>query len=151
MTVASPAMTEGYGDLPELNAVAFRGGRYFTGDLGRIDDDGMLYLEGRKKLLIETGGFKVDPIEVEAVLNAHPAVTESVVVGVDTEVAGEQRVKARRRRAAASPTSASWSSSAASAWPTSRSRRKSNSATRSRRARSARSCGNTSSEERAAS
>jgi long-chain acyl-CoA synthetase len=94
VTVASPAMTEGYGDLPELNAVAFRGGRYFTGDLGRIDAEGMLYLEGRKKLLIETGGFKIDPIEVEAVLDTHPAVSESVVVGVDTDVAGEQRVKA---------------------------------------------------------
>jgi long-chain acyl-CoA synthetase len=94
VTVKSPASTDGYGDLPELNAVAFRDGRYYTGDLGRIDAGGMLYLEGRKKLLIETGGFKVDPIEVEAVLDAHPAVSESVVVGVDTEVAGEQRVKA---------------------------------------------------------
>ncbi|MBN9623242.1 MAG: acyl--CoA ligase, partial [Actinobacteria bacterium] len=94
VTVASPAMTEGYGDLPELSAVAFRDGRYFTGDLGRIDADGMLFIEGRKKLLIETGGFKVDPIEVEAVLAGHPQVVESVVVGVDTEVAGEQRVRA---------------------------------------------------------
>lgn len=94
VTVRSAAMTAGYGDLPELNAVAFQGGRYFTGDLGRIDAEGMLYLEGRKKLLIETGGFKIDPIEVEAVLDAHPAVSESVVVGVDTDVAGEQRVKA---------------------------------------------------------
>jgi long-chain acyl-CoA synthetase len=94
VTVKSPAATLGYGDLPELNAVAFRDGRYYTGDLGRIDGDGMLFIEGRKKLLIETGGFKIDPIEVEAVLNAHPQVSESVVVGVDTEVAGEQRVKA---------------------------------------------------------
>ncbi len=94
VTVASPAATLGYGDLPELNAVAFRGGRFYTGDLGRIDHEGMLYLVGRKKLLIETGGFKVDPIEVEAVIESHPAVAESVVVGVDTDVAGEQRVKA---------------------------------------------------------
>lgn len=94
VTVAGPAVTEGYGDLPELSAVAFRGGRYFTGDLGRIDEGGMVFLEGRKKLLIETGGFKVDPIEVEAVLVDHPAVADAVVVGVDTEVAGEQRVKA---------------------------------------------------------
>jgi long-chain acyl-CoA synthetase len=94
VTVAGPALTEGYADLPELSAVAFRDGRYFTGDLGRIDPDGMLYIEGRKKLLIETGGFKVDPIEIEAVLVDHPAVAQAVVVGVDTEVAGEQRVKA---------------------------------------------------------
>ncbi len=94
VTVASAAATSGYGDLPELNAIAFRDGRFFTGDLGRIDHGGMLYIVGRKKLLIETGGFKVDPIEVEAVINSHPAVAESVVVGVDTDVAGEQRVKA---------------------------------------------------------
>ncbi len=94
MTVAGAAITAGYGDLPELNAVAFREGRYFTGDLGRYDEAGRLYLEGRKKLLIETGGFKVDPIEVEAVLLDHPAVAEAVVVGVDTAVPGEQRVKA---------------------------------------------------------
>lgn len=94
VTVASAAATAGYGDLPELNAVAFRDGRFYTGDLGRIDHEGMLYIVGRKKLLIETGGFKVDPIEVEAVIDSHPAVSESVVVGVDTDVAGEQRVKA---------------------------------------------------------
>src|SRR4051794_8920022 len=85
VTVAGPMVTEGYGDLPELNAVAFREGRYFTGDLGRIDQEGMLYLEGRKKLLIETGGFKVDPIEIEAVLLAHPEIAEAVVVGIDTD------------------------------------------------------------------
>jgi long-chain acyl-CoA synthetase len=94
VTVTSPSSTEGYGDLPELNAAAFRDGAFFTGDLGRLDGDGMLFLEGRKKLLIELGGFKVDPIEVEAVIDAHPGVAESVVVGVDTERAGEQRVKA---------------------------------------------------------
>ncbi len=94
VTVASAGATSGYGDLPELNAIAFRDGRFFTGDLGRIDHEGMLTIVGRKKLLIETGGFKVDPIEVEAVIDSHPAVSESVVVGVDTDVAGEQRVKA---------------------------------------------------------
>lgn len=94
VTVAGEAVTAGYSDLPELSAVAFRDGRYFTGDLGRIDAAGMLYLEGRKKLLIETGGFKVDPIEVEAVLLDHPEIAEAVVVGLDTDVAGEQRVKA---------------------------------------------------------
>jgi long-chain acyl-CoA synthetase len=94
VTVASPSSTKGYGDLEDLNKMAFRDGRFFTGDLGRLDQDGMLYLVGRKKLLIELGGFKVDPIEVEAVIDSHPGVAESVVVGVDTERAGEQRVKA---------------------------------------------------------
>ena len=48
MTVASPAVTLGYGDLPELSKTAFRDGRFFTGDLGRIDERGMLYLVGRR-------------------------------------------------------------------------------------------------------
>jgi long-chain acyl-CoA synthetase len=94
ITVASPAATQGYAEMPELNEVAFRDGHFFTGDLGRLDEDGLLYVVGRKKLLIETGGFKVDPIEVEAVIDDHPAVAESVVVGVETEIPGEQRVKA---------------------------------------------------------
>jgi long-chain acyl-CoA synthetase len=94
VTVASPAMTGGYIGLDELNREAFRGGRFFTGDLGRLDSDGALAIVGRKKLLIETGGFKVDPIEVEAVIDEFPGVAESVVVGVDTEVPGEQTVKA---------------------------------------------------------
>jgi long-chain acyl-CoA synthetase len=94
VTVRSEAMTDGYGDLPALTAEAFRGGTYFTGDLGHLDELGMLFIDGRKKLLIETGGFKVDPIEVEAVIVEHPAVSEAVVVGVDTEIAGEQRIKA---------------------------------------------------------
>jgi long-chain acyl-CoA synthetase len=94
VTVASPGATHGYGDLPELNALAFREGRFFTGDLGHLDEDGMLFLVGRKKLLIETGGFKVDPIEIEAVVDSHPAVVEAVVVGLETGVSGEERVKA---------------------------------------------------------
>jgi long-chain acyl-CoA synthetase len=92
--VSSPAATVGYSDLPELNEIAFRDGRYYTGDLGRLDEEGMVYVVGRKKLLIETGGFKVDPIEVEEVLHSHPAVVEAVVVGVETGVAGENSVKA---------------------------------------------------------
>ncbi len=94
IAVASPAATRGYAEMPELNELAFRDGHFLTGDLGRFDEDGLLYVVGRKKLLIETGGFKIDPIEVEAVIDAHPAVAESVVVGVDTEIPGEQRVKA---------------------------------------------------------
>jgi long-chain acyl-CoA synthetase len=94
VTVAGPAVTEGYIGLDELNAVAFQGGRYFTGDLGRLDDEGALTIVGRKKLLIETGGYKVDPIEVEQVLDGHPAVAESIVVGIDTKAVGEQQLKA---------------------------------------------------------
>lgn len=96
ITVASPAMTAGYAgaDMTELNEAAFRGGSYLTGDMGFIDADGMLYVTGRKKLLIDVGGYKVDPIEVEDVIGQHPQVGEVVVVGVPGEVQGEEAVKA---------------------------------------------------------
>jgi long-chain acyl-CoA synthetase len=94
LVVSGPAVARGYADLTEANRESFRDGRYFTGDLGRIDAEGRVFITGRKKLFIETRGHKVDPIEVEDVLVAHPDVREAVVVGVDSGVAGEEIVKA---------------------------------------------------------
>jgi long-chain acyl-CoA synthetase len=94
IAVASPAATTGYADLEEVNRVAFRDGRFVTGDLGSLDERGQLYIKGRKKLLIEVGGYKVDPIEVEDVLAAHDKVDGVVVVGVAGAAAGEETVKA---------------------------------------------------------
>jgi long-chain acyl-CoA synthetase len=94
VTVASPSASAGYADAEEANLESFRDGRYFTGDLGRLDEDGQLYLEGRKKLLIEVGGYKVDPVEVQDVICAHPAVSEAIVVGVAGQAEGEEAVKA---------------------------------------------------------
>lgn len=94
VTVASPSASTGYADAEEDNREAFRDGRYFTGDLGRLDEQGWLYLAGRKKLLIEVGGYKVDPIEVQDVICEHPAVGEAIVVGVAGESEGEETVKA---------------------------------------------------------
>lgn len=94
VTVKSPAATNGYAEMDEPNRHAFRDGWYFTGDLGRLDEEGMLYLTGRKKLLIEVGGYKVDPIEVQDVVEAHPGVGEAIVLGVPGKVEGEEAVKA---------------------------------------------------------
>ncbi len=94
VTVKSPAATNGYAEMDEPNRHAFRDGWYFTGDLGRLDDEGLLYLAGRTKLLIEVGGYKVDPIEVQDVLEAHPSIEEAIVVGVAGENEGEELVKA---------------------------------------------------------
>lgn len=94
VTVTSPAASRGYADAEQANRESFRDGRFFTGDLGRVGDDGLLYLEGRKKLLIEVGGYKVDPIEVQDVISAHPSVNEAIVVGVGGEPEGEELVKA---------------------------------------------------------
>jgi acyl-CoA synthetase (AMP-forming)/AMP-acid ligase II len=92
--VKTPGMTKGYMDVePAVNAV-FRNGGMMTGDLGRIGDNGHLYITGRIKFIVEVSGMKVDPIEVEDVLMSHPAVADAVVVGVPDPRTGEQRLKA---------------------------------------------------------
>lgn len=93
IAVKSPSMTTGYYGLPEETEKAFRGGYYFTGDLGRIDEEGYIYIVGRKKLLINVAGNKVDPIEVENLLLKHPEIKEVVVLGVKDNH-GNESVKA---------------------------------------------------------
>lgn len=92
--IASPATTSGYAGDPDVNATAFVDGRFRTGDLGRLDEAGRLILTGRAKLLIDVGGFKVDPIEVQDVVEAHPAVEQAVVLGVPGGGVGDEVVKA---------------------------------------------------------
>jgi long-chain acyl-CoA synthetase len=81
LAIKSQTLTQGYHNLPELNREVFIGGCFLTGDLGKKDERGRIYLVGRKKIFIDTGGHKVDPIEVEDVLHQHPQVKEAVVVG----------------------------------------------------------------------
>jgi acyl-CoA synthetase (AMP-forming)/AMP-acid ligase II len=78
----TPATFEGYWNLPEKTAEAFRDGYCSVGDLARRDEDGYLYLVDRKSNMIITGGENVYPTEVEAVLGGHPAVREAAVVGL---------------------------------------------------------------------
>jgi long-chain acyl-CoA synthetase len=94
IAVKSPALTRGYAGLAELNRRTFRDGYFLTNDRGRLDDDGRLYITGRKQLLIDVKGDKVDPVEVEDVLAVHPKVREVVVVGVESGVEGEDIIKA---------------------------------------------------------
>jgi long-chain acyl-CoA synthetase len=89
IAVKSPSMTTGYYGLPEESAKVFKNGYYFTGDLGRIDPDGYIYIVGRKKLFINISGNKVDPAEVENVLSTHPLVIEAAVLGVYDDKGGE--------------------------------------------------------------
>lgn len=90
----SSSLTKGYLNQDKLNATAFPGGRFVTGDLGRVDADGNVFIKGRSKLIIEVAGHKVDPLEIEEVLVGHPAVGEAVVVGLPNPRTGEQRLKA---------------------------------------------------------
>ncbi len=86
-------VSAGYWRRPELRAVDVTGDGWFrTGDLGRLADDGYLTLVGRTKDLVISGGLNVYPAEVEAVLDAHPAVRESAVVGVPDPDLGEAAV-----------------------------------------------------------
>ncbi len=79
----------GYFDLPEETARALDGGWYHTGDLAEQDEDGYLYVVGRKKEVIRTGGESVAPVEVEAALTGFPALAEVAVVGLPDERWGE--------------------------------------------------------------
>lgn len=88
--VAAATATRAYDGLPAVTAQCFKAGWFFTGDLGHIDQQGDLFITGRKKLLINVAGFKVDPLEVEAVLSRHPAVADVVVVGAMQGALGEK-------------------------------------------------------------
>ena len=79
----------GYHKDPKATAEEFSNGFWRSGDLGYIDDAGFLYLVDRKKDMVITGGFNVYAAEVEAALNAHPAVSNSAVVGVPHDEWGE--------------------------------------------------------------
>jgi long-chain acyl-CoA synthetase len=81
---------KGYYRRPEATAEAFRGGWFHSGDMGRQDGDGYLYIVDRKKDMIIRGGFNVYPREVEEILYAHPAVREAAVVGVPNANYGEE-------------------------------------------------------------
>ena len=82
----------GYWNAPELTAEAMRGGWFHTGDLGRLDEDGYLYVVDRKKDLIIRGGFNVFPRDVEEALLEHPAVAQACVVGRPDPAHGEEVV-----------------------------------------------------------
>ena len=81
---------KGYLNNPEATAEVFTGGWLHTGDLGYVDEDGFLFIVGRKKELIIRGGYNVYPTEIEDVLHAHPAITEAAVVGVPDDRLGEE-------------------------------------------------------------
>uniref|UniRef100_A0A7V3YKC1 Long-chain fatty acid--CoA ligase n=1 Tax=Candidatus Caldatribacterium californiense TaxID=1454726 RepID=A0A7V3YKC1_9BACT len=87
--LAGDPVSPGYFANPEENAQAFREGWFCTGDLGRIDERGILYIEGRKKEVIIVSGFNVYPQEVEEVLLGFPGVAQAAVVGVKRELRGE--------------------------------------------------------------
>ena len=91
--VRGPNVMLGYWEAPEATAAVLRDGWLRTGDIGRLDADGFLYLAGRRSDMIKTGAHRVHPNDIEEVLAEIPGVAESAVVGVDDATLG-QAVKA---------------------------------------------------------
>ncbi|WP_193196880.1 class I adenylate-forming enzyme family protein [Nostoc sp. MG11] len=89
LVIKSQALTKGYCNQPQLNQQVFKDGSFFTGDLGKKDEAGRIYITGRKQIFIDTGGHKVDPLEIENILITHHQVKEAVVVGIKGLYAGE--------------------------------------------------------------
>jgi long-chain acyl-CoA synthetase len=81
---------KGYWNRPDATEEAIKDGWFFTGDMGKVDDDGYYFIVDRKKELIIRGGYNVYPREVEEVLYEHPAVREAAVVGIPDDEWGEE-------------------------------------------------------------
>ncbi|WP_392532415.1 acyl--CoA ligase [Nostoc sp. C117] len=89
VVVKAPNVIDGYENNPEANATAFVNGWFRTGDQGTLDEDGYLRLTGRIKELINRGGEKISPLEVDDILLRHPAVAEALAFAVPHKSLGE--------------------------------------------------------------
>ncbi len=90
LLVRAPNVVQGYWNKPDATEETFVDGWLHTGDLGRIDDDGLLYIVDRKKDMINRGGENVYSIEVESALAGAPGVSEVVAIGVPDDMMGEK-------------------------------------------------------------
>jgi long-chain acyl-CoA synthetase len=90
LAIRGDNLMKGYWRRPEATAEAIPDGWFRSGDLGRIDSDGCLFIVDRKKELIIRGGYNVYPREIEEVLYEHPAVVEAAVIGVPDASLGEE-------------------------------------------------------------
>lgn len=88
--VRSPSNAQQYWNLPEASAETFIEGWVATGDIGRVDEDGFLYIVDRKKDLVIRGGENIYPLEVEGALLTYPGVHEAAVYGIPHDTWGEE-------------------------------------------------------------
>jgi acyl-CoA synthetase (AMP-forming)/AMP-acid ligase II len=90
VSIKGPNVIRGYENNPQANAESFTNGWFRTGDEGYLDDEGYLTLTGRIKELINRGGEKISPREIDEVLLSHPAVAEVVCFAIPDRVYGEE-------------------------------------------------------------
>jgi len=79
----------GYWNDPAETARVLKNGLYYTGDIGRMDEDGYIYVVGRVKDIVKVGGFRVSPKEIEEALLRIDEIHEAAVIGVDDPILGE--------------------------------------------------------------
>lgn len=89
IVIKGPQLMKGYLKNEEATKQAIRNGWLYSGDLGRMDEDGLLYIVDRKKDMINRGGENVYPVEVEEVLYEIPEILEAAVIGIPHKVYGE--------------------------------------------------------------
>lgn len=89
IVVKGEVVFQGYDGAPEENVSVFTNGWFRTGDIGYLDGEGYLYLTGRKKELINKGGEKIAPVEVDDILMAHPLVKEAMCFKIPDPALGE--------------------------------------------------------------
>jgi len=89
IVVKGDTVFSGYEDAPEENAAAFTDGWFRTGDMGYLDRGGYIFLTGRKKDIINKGGEKISPEEIDTVLKSHPHVRDAMTFGIADPVLGE--------------------------------------------------------------
>jgi long-chain acyl-CoA synthetase len=90
LIVRGPNVMKGYYNKPEETEKVLKEGWLYTGDMVYIDEDGFIFIVGRKKDLIIRGGFNIYPREIEEVLTSHPLISESAVVGIPNKYLGEE-------------------------------------------------------------
>ena len=105
VAVRGASVFSGYENAPEVNASAFTNGWFRTGDEGLLDAEGYLFLRGRIKEIINRGGEKIGPLEIEDALLSHPDVQEAVAFSIPDERLGEEVGAAIVPRGAREPTS----------------------------------------------
>ncbi|MFX1589026.1 MAG: long-chain fatty acid--CoA ligase [Promethearchaeota archaeon] len=93
--IKGPQVFKGYWNKPEETENQLKNGWVLTGDIGKLDEDGYLYIVDRKKDMINVSGFKVYPRELEDVLFEHEAVENAAIIGIpDPDIPGSEKVKA---------------------------------------------------------